>query len=643
MKILLDEAVVTPEQLAQAREEQRKSGSSLEAALEKLGIGESKIISILSEKFRVPAVNWATVHIDPEALEVVPEEKARKYLVFPLSIERMERRQGKITLAMVDPSDLATINEIAFMTSCSVKPMMASEPAILNAIRQYYKTEEAGGPGGATAQEGGWTKAEEKKPGGPVVVGGKSGASPAPPPLKGLDELHALAKDLIASVEYLEEREEIIPAGPENQADKWLTSTLTQALKRGAGTVHLDSHEKGLTARYWVDGILYNFGEAPAGLKKAVISALKQRGQITAPTDRIPYQGDLTLKLDSKEKVEFLVFIYPTFYGEKITLKLKHKAAHLPDVTQLGFEEGALKMFLKLLDVPDGLILITSPTGGGKTTTFYTVLQYLNKPHLNILTLENAITCSLPGINQSYLENPDAIREKAFQLMDYNPDMFGIGEILNGEGARTALDLSSETLVLATLAAPDTSAALLQFLSLVETPSQSSLGKGRGQEASRGGHTGASPMGDQREDVPGEGAHPGVLTLLALDSVNCITSQRLVRQICPTCKEELKPSFETLDLLIRIGLPEKETGTLSLYKGKGCADCNQTGYRGLTGLFEIMRITREIRALVLAEPLAGSLRKNLRDLKMMTLERSGLQKIKNGITSVEEVKRVLAL
>ncbi len=612
IKILLEEAALTPEQLVQVREEQKRSGTSLQITLDKIGLGEEKIVKILSEKFRIPMVDWSNVQINPEVLSIVPEEKARKYLVFPLSVERMERRQSRITLAMVDPLDLATLTEISFMTGCNVKPMIASESSILNAIKKYY---------GMVSEKIG--SSEEKEPGGPMGIGlkppvmGEEKASP----IKGIEELRTLAKDLAESIESLEEKEEIIPAGPENQADKWLVQILTQAFKKGVSEVHLDPHERGLTARYRIDGILYNFGESPAGLKKAVISALKQRGQITVPTDKVPYQGDLILKLDSKEKVEFLVSMCPTFYGEKITLKTKRKATDLLDVTRLGFEENTLKMFLKLLDVPDGLILITSPLNGGKTTTFYAILQYLNRPHLNIVTLENMIEYAIMGINQSYLENPERIREKAFQLMDYHPDVFGIGEILNKEAARIALDLSSQTLVLATLTASDTASALLQFFSLVE------------------------PRTNWERS-------------LVLDSINCIVSQRLVRQICPTCKEEIKPQgsasgFNNLtpDLSTASEIPnpgtlsgpsEKESHIPSFYKGKGCADCHQTGYKGLTGLFEIMRITREIKDMVLSEPLTGNLRKILRDLKMTTLEKSGMQKIKNGITSFEEIKRVLA-
>jgi type IV pilus assembly protein PilB len=611
IKILLEEAALTPEQLAQVREEQRRSGTSLQITLDKIGLGEEKIVKILSEKFRIPMVDWSSVQINPEVLSIVPEEKARKYLVFPLSVERMERRQGRITLAMVDPLDLATLTEISFMTGCNIKPMIASESSILNAIKKYY---------GMVSEK--IESPEEKESGGPMGVGLKSSIlEEKASPIKGIEELRTLAKDLAGSIESLEEKEEVIPAGPENQADKWLVQILTQAFKKGVSEVHLDPHERGLTARYRIDGILYNFGESPPGLKKAVISALKQRGQIPAPTDKVPYQGDLILKLDSKEKVEFLVSMCPTFYGEKITLKTKKKATDLLDVTKLGFEENTLKMFLKLLDVPDGLILITSPLNGGKTTTFYAILQYLNRPHLNIVTLEDLIEYSIMGINQSYLENPEKIREKAFQLMDYHPDVFGIGEILNKEAARIALDLSSQTLVLATLTASDTASALLQFFSLVE------------------------PRTNWERS-------------LVLDSINCIVSQRLVRQICPTCKEELKPQgntpgFNKLTLGLSTsseipnpGIPpgpsEKESSMPSFYKGKGCADCHQTGYKGLTGLFEIMRITREIKDMVLSEPLTGNLRKILRDLKMTTLEKSGMQKIKNGITSFEEIKRVLA-
>lgn len=620
IKILLDEHIITAEKLSQAREEQSKSGDSLEVVLSRLGIPEQKIISFLSEKFRVPVVDWSHAQINSEVLDTVPEEKARKYRVFPLAIERTERRQGKITLAMADPSDFATINEIAFMTGCSVRPMVASESSILEAIRQYYGAEEAGVEPLRLQGEDSSTKSEEKKSGASLVSTGERTS-----PIKGLEELRSLAKDLIASVEYVEEKEDTVPPGLETQSDKWLTHILTQAIKRGASDIHLDSYEKGLAVHYRIDNMLYGVEEPPSGLKRAILSALKQRGQITTPTERIPYQGDLTIKLDSKEKVEFLISIYPSFYGEKITLKFKNKASHLPGIAQLGFEENTLKMFLKPLDTPDGLILITSPISGGKTTTFYAALRYLNKPHLNILTLEKSVESSLEGINQAYLENSGTFKEKVSTLMEYDPDIFGIDEISNTEEARTALDLSSQTLVLATLTAPDTSSALLQFLSLLETPEERKA---------------------RMEGLPSPTLLPRS-SMLALDSINCITSQRLVRQICPVCKEELKHSSEILDLLaqmlIQMGLSEKEANMFSLYKGRGCVECNQTGYKGLIGLFEVMRVTREIRDAVLTEPLTGNLRTVLRDLKMMTLARSGLQKIKAGMTSLEEVKRVLAL
>jgi type IV pilus assembly protein PilB len=596
IKTLLEEAIINKEQLARAQEEQQRSGNSLESILAKWGVTEEKIIKILSERFRVPMVDWSHIEINPEVLNILPEEKARKYTVFPLTIERMERRQSKITLAMADPSDLATINEIDFLTGCSVKPFIASESSILHAIKQYYRTGEDKIDGRKQKIE----SFEETEMDGQIPSGEEKAS-----PIKGIEELRILGKDFTASIEYTEEREETISTGTETQADRWLNQILIQALKKGASEIHLDPYEKGLIARYRVETLLSNVGETPPGSKKAVISSLKQRGQITVPTDKMLYQGDITLSLDSR-RVEFLISICPSFYGEKVVLKPKTKALDLLELTQLGFGENTLKMYLKLLDVPDGLILITSPPGGGKTTTFYSTLQYLNKPHLNIITLESFVSCTLPGINQGYLENPETTRKKALQVLEYNPDVVGISEILNKEEAQTTLDLSAQTLVLTALTAFDSSSALLRLFSLME------------------------PRSDQERD-------------LILDSINCITAQRLVRQICPTCKDEYTTSPEDRDSLAQLGLFEKGVGEVFLYKGKGCKECDQTGYKGLTAFFEIMRVTREIRDLVFKEPLAANLKKALQDLKLTTLEKSALKKLRTGITTLEEVKRVMAL
>ncbi len=612
-EMLQKEGLITPQQLQEALAHQKQNGIKLGRALVSLGfVKDDEITGLLSRQYGVPSINLATFDIDPTVLKVLPGETCRKYQVIPIS-----RAGAVLTLAMSDPTNVFAMDDIKFMTGYNVDPVVASEIAIEEAINRFY-----GSARSLTLRQ------EGAGSGGGGGGGHKAGVLGKTPSLKDIMEGPGLTFDDMASVglsevdidsigeeegevETLKTEEDEIDLGALSRSSeaapvvKLANVLLIDSLKRGASDIHIEPYEKEFRVRFRIDGILYNIMALPMKLKDPLTSRIKIMSKLDISEKRLPQDGRIKIRLkieDRSREMDFRVSCLPTLWGEKIVMRLLDKSKLMLDMTKLGFEPASLEKFKRNIDKPYGIVLVTGPTGSGKTNTLYSALASLNKPDINIMTAEDPVEFNLMGINQVQIREAIGLNFAAAlrSFLRQDPNIILVGEIRDYETAEIS-----------------TKAALTGHLVL------STL------------HTNDAPSTVSRM------VNMGIEPFIVGTAVNLIQAQRLIRRICSACKEEVHDV--PAKVLLDVGFEAAAVGSFPMFKGRGCSTCNGTGYKGRVGLYEVLEINDAVRELIMMGANSVELRKKAIDEGMLTLRRSGLEKIKQGITTIEEVLRETVL
>jgi type IV pilus assembly protein PilB len=609
-EMLQKEGLITPQQLQEALTHQKQNGVKLGRALVSLGfVKDDEITGLLSRQYGVPSINLATFDIDPNVLKVLPGETCRKYQVIPIS-----RAGAVLSLAMSDPTNVFAMDDIKFMTGYNVDPVVASEIAIEEAINRFYGSARSlmlrpeGGVGTSTVQRpGGAGKAPSLKE---VIEG----------PALTFDDMASVGLSEVdidaigeeeADVEQVKTEEDEIDLGALSRSSeaapvvKLANVLLIDSLKRGASDIHIEPYEKEFRVRFRIDGILYNIMALPMKLKDPLTSRIKIMSKLDISEKRLPQDGRIKIRLkieDRSREMDFRVSCLPTLWGEKIVMRLLDKSKLMLDMTKLGFEPDSLTKFKRNIDKPYGIVLVTGPTGSGKTNTLYSALASLNKPDINIMTAEDPVEFNLMGINQVQIRDAIGLNFAAAlrSFLRQDPNIILVGEIRDYETAEIS-----------------TKAALTGHLVL------STL------------HTNDAPSTVSRM------VNMGIEPFIVGTAVNLIQAQRLIRRICVQCKEEIRdvPAKVMLD----VGFAAETVGSFTMYKGRGCSTCNGTGYKGRVGLYEVLEINDAVRELIMTGANSVELRKKAVEEGMLTLRMSGLEKIKQGITTIEEVLRETVL
>jgi type IV pilus assembly protein PilB len=560
--LLVKEKVITQEQLEAALKTQKETNARLGSVLVKLGyMSDDDVTNFLSRQYGVPAINLSYFEVDPAVVKLIPQETAKRYQILPLS-----RVGASLTIAMVDPTNVFAMDDIKFMTGFNIEPVVASESAILEGIEKAY---------GSSQEED-------------------------------MEKMMASVAEMgEADVELQAEEEQLGLSELEKSADeapivKLVNLILTDAVKRGASDIHIEPYEKEYRVRFRIDGMLSAIMSPPYKLKDAITSRIKIMAKLDISEKRLPQDGRIMLKMNiggKKKQLDYRVSVLPTLWGEKIVMRLLDKENLRLDMTKLGFEQESLTKFERAILKPFGMVLVTGPTGSGKTNTLYSSIARLNQPDTNIMTAEDPVEFQLAGVNQVQMKESIGLNFAAAlrSFLRQDPNIILVGEIRDFETAEIAIKAAlTGHLVLSTLhtnGAPETISRLMNM---------------------------------------------GIEPFLVATSVHMIVAQRLIRRICKDCSELVDIPVQTL---IENGYSPEEAKTIKVHKGKGCGVCNNSGYKGRCGLYEVMEVDDEIRELILVGASAVELKKKAIERGMITLRRSGLIKVMNGETTLEEVAR----
>jgi type IV pilus assembly protein PilB len=550
---LVREGLITPEQLENALQEQKANGGMLGSNLVKMGyIEEAELMEFLSKQFGVPSTDPSKLDVDPEVIEMIPGNIVNKYRIVPISLEGQT-----LTIAMVDPSNIFIIDDIKFLTRKNIRVTVATESSIKSAMDRFYDA-------GAALE----------------------------------DVMQEFDEDGVDVVEGSEDLDlgELESAAEQAPVVKLVNLILVDAIKKVASDIHIEPYEKSFRVRYRIDGVLYEVMKPPMKLKNALISRVKIMSRLDIAERRLPQDGRIKLKTKGKE-MDFRVSVLPTLFGEKVVLRLLDKSNLQLDMTKLGFEKKQLANFQDAIHKPFGMVLVTGPTGSGKTTTLYSALSELNKTTENISTAEDPVEFNLGGINQVQIHESIGLSFAAClrSFLRQDPDIIMVGEIRDFETAEIAIKAAlTGHMVLSTLHTNDAPSTVNRMLNM------------------------------------------GVEPFLVSSAVNLILAQRLARRVCLDCKEEIEIPKETL---LDLGVPDEEVGNFKCYHGIGCPTCSQTGYKGRIALYEVMPMYEEIKELVLVGASSTEIKREAMRLGMLTLRQSGINKLKEGITTVEEVVR----
>jgi type IV pilus assembly protein PilB len=556
-EILLREGLVTREQLAQALAEQKNTKHRLGYVLVKLGlVQELEITKVLARQYRMPAVDLSRFEVDPKIIKLVPADMATKSVVLPL------KREGRtLTVAMADPTDLGLLEDLKFITRFDLFPVIAGEYTLRNLIEKHYEASD--------------------------------------------QQLQSILKDMEETgddVEVVEEEEE--EAATQAQIDdapvvKLINGLLTDAVRRGASDIHIEPFEHEIRVRYRIDGTLLEIMRPPLKMKAALTSRVKILSQLNIAERRVPQDGRLKLKMGSRV-IDFRVSTLPVLFGEKIVLRILDKGNLTLDLTKFGFEPKAEKDLMKAILNPYGMVLVTGPTGSGKTTTLYSALSRINTPEVNIMTAEDPVEYNLMGINQVLVRTEIglsfAAALKAFLRQD--PNIIMIGEIRDLETGGIAIKAAlTGHLVLSTLHTNDAPSTITRMIDM------------------------------------------GIEAFNVASAVNLVVAQRLVRRICKDCKAEHTYTDPELSAL---GTDLVSLRALTFMKGTGCDTCSGTGYKGRAGLYEVMALSAEVRRMILRSASVADIRDQAVVDGMLTLRMDGMKKIERGITTLEEVVKETA-
>ncbi|HZR22521.1 MAG TPA: type IV-A pilus assembly ATPase PilB [Vicinamibacterales bacterium] len=591
-ELLLKEKLITAEQLQQALTQQKANGGKLGFNLVKMGfVKDEQITALLSKQYGVPSINLAQFKLDPTIIKLVPNDTARKYQIIPLS-----RSGSTLTIAMTDPTNVFAMDDIKFMTGYTVEPVVASEIAITEAVDKYYPA--AGGKGGAAGAAG-------AKGGKPGAGGATAGMSALEAASKGLEELQATLGGDADGVEVLEEMQEISAEALARQGEdapvvRLVNVILMSSIQKGASDIHIEPYEKELRVRYRIDGILYNIMNPPMKYRDAISSRIKIMSKLDIAEKRLPQDGRIKIRYNESgepKEIDFRVSVLPTLFGEKIVMRLLDKDKLMLDMTKLGFEPESLSKFESAIARPWGMVLVTGPTGSGKTNTLYSAISKINTPETNIMTAEDPVEFNLAGVNQVNVKENIGLNFAAAlrSFLRQDPNIILVGEIRDFETAEIAVKAAlTGHLVLSTLHTNDAPSTVNRLMNM------------------------------------------GIEPFLVASSVHLICAQRLVRRVCSNCKE---PNPLPPEALIQAGFTPEIAEEVTPMKGAGCDRCNNTGYKGRVGLYEVMEIADEVRELILVGASALELRRKAVDEGMITLRASGLRKVQAGMTTLDEVVR----
>jgi type IV pilus assembly protein PilB len=557
-EMLLEAGLITEQQLKEALKEQQYSGERLGAVLIKLDmISGQQLIQFLSEKFKISVVDPTKLSISKDVVDLMPLNLVKKYQAFPFGLV-----QGVLQVAVADPSNIPIADDLRFQTKHNVRVHLASDITLQLVIQRYH--------------------------------GSTDGPSP-------LDEVMKEIGDA-GELDLVETQDEQVPIASledvtgQAPAVKLVNYFLMEAIQRRASDIHIECYERNMRVRFRIDGLLYEIMKPPYQIKNAIISRLKIMSRLDIAERRLPQDGRIKLSARGKE-MDFRVSVLPTLFGEKVVLRLLDKSSLQLDMTKLGFEEDQLKAFRDAIYKPYGIVLVTGPTGSGKTTTLYSALSDLNRSDTNISTAEDPVEFNLEGINQLQVHEAIGLTFAAAlrSFLRQDPDIIMVGEVRDFETAEIAIKAAlTGHLVLSTLHTNDAPSTVNRLLNM------------------------------------------GIESFLVSSSLNAVVAQRLARRVCTECRidDEVPP-----EVLFDLGFNENELGTFIPQRGLGCPACNDTGYRGRVALYEMMPMHEELRDLVLVGASAAEIKKEAIRLGMLTLRRSGLNKIKQGITTIEEVIR----
>jgi type IV pilus assembly protein PilB len=574
-ELLLKEKRITPEQLQEALNYQRQNGGKLGYNLIKLGhVKDEEITALLSKQYGVPSIALSQFEIDPAVVKLVPAETALKYQIVPLS-----RAGATLTIAMTDPTNVFAMDDLKFMTGYNVEPVVASETAVVDAIQKYYGKAAGNGNGNGAV--------------GPTALEVAS---------KALQEMPAVDDAVVDVVEEFEEisAEALAQQGEEAPVIKLVNVILLSAIQKGASDIHIEPYEKELRVRYRIDGILYNIMQLPMKFRDAITSRIKIMSRLDIAEKRLPQDGRIKVRFQDNgamKEIDFRVSCLPTLFGEKIVMRLLDKDKLMLDMTRLGFEQESLTKFESAIMRPWGMVLVTGPTGSGKTNTLYSSISRINTSETNIMTAEDPVEFSRVGVNQVQVRENIGLNFAAAlrSFLRQDPNIILVGEIRDFETAEIAVKAAlTGHLVLSTLHTNDAPSTVNRLMNM------------------------------------------GIEPFLVASSLNLVCAQRLVRRICKNCSE---PHPTPPQALMNAGFNAEDAKAVVPNKGKGCEKCNSTGYKGRVGLYEVMEVTEDLRELILVGASALELRRKAVDEGMITLRGSGLRKVKEGVTTIDEVVR----
>jgi type IV pilus assembly protein PilB len=554
-EMLLKGNLITQEELRSALEVQKKTRERIGSVLVKTGtIKESELLSFLGRQFNIPVVDLSKYEINPEVVRLLPEEMVQKNMALPIN-----RVGAKLIVAVADPSNMAILDAIGFKTGYAVELVMASEKDISTAINKFFDQ---------------------------------------------TIEFQDIISELDDELEIVRE-EEVDATELERGLDdapvvKLVNFILTDAIKKRASDIHVEPYEKEFRVRYRIDGVLYEVMRPPLKMRNAISSRLKILASLDIAERRLPQDGRIKLKIGKGREMDFRVSTLPTIYGEKTVLRLLDKSTLQLDMTKLGFEAEQLKDFTEAIHRPFGMVLVTGPTGSGKTTTLYSALSDLNKTSDNISTCEDPVEFNFAGINQVQIKEEIGLTFAASlrSFLRQDPDIIMVGEIRDYETAEIGVKAAlTGHLVLSTLHTNDAPSTVTRMLNM------------------------------------------GIEPFLVSSSLNLILAQRLARRVCENCKEELQIPQKALS---DAGMKPDRLKGARLRRGKGCDECNRTGFRGRVALYEVMAVREEIKDLVLRGGSALDIKREAMRLGMKTLRQAGLTKVEEGVTTLEEILRVTA-
>src|SRR3954469_12094895 len=550
-ELLVRENLISVQQLRKAQEEQQKSGARIGTALIKTGaIDETKLTDFLSKQYGVPAINLKEFDIDPEIIKLVSKEVAEKHLVIPVN-----RAGPSLIVAMCDPSNIYAVDDLKFLTGYNIEAVVASEISIRDAIERYYA---------------------EKGPSLEEIVG-------------------QVEEDVEVAKEEIESIEDAAKAADDAPVVKLVNLILLDAIKKHASDIHVEPYEKDFRVRFRIDGVLYDVMKPPMKLRSAITSRLKIMAELDISERRLPQDGRIKIKVGGGKEMDFRVSVCPTLFGEKVVLRLLDKSNLQLDMTKLGFDAEPLKAFKENIDRPYGMVLVTGPTGSGKTTTLYSALAELNKTSDNISTAEDPVEFNFSGINQVQMHEEIGLNFAAAlrSFLRQDPDIIMVGEIRDFETAEIGIKAAlTGHLVLSTLHTNDAPGTISRLLNM------------------------------------------GIEPFLVTSAVNLILAQRLARKLCQECKKAVDVPQQAL---LDIGIQPDEAGSFQVFEPGGCRTCNDRGYKGRVALYEVMPLWDSVKELVINGASTAELKAEAIRLGMQTLRMAGLAKLKSGMTSIEEV------